>query len=106
MKKIVAFLLCFTLIFCISATAFASDPQIPLGTRGYIKGDLVHLRETPEILSENENSIGLVKENDQFWYQGYGGEASGYEWYHVYMGTGDWAGYFGYVARDFVKWSR
>lgn len=103
MKKIVAFIICLALIFSLSAIALAADPKIPLGTVGYINGTGVHFRSSAGI---GNNIIGQLKENDKFWYQGYGGEASGYVWYYVYMATGDWAGYSGYVARDYVKWSR
>lgn len=105
-KKIVAFLLVLTMAVCVfPMSAFADDPKIPLGTVGYINQTGARLRGAANA-STNSNIIGLLENNDKFWYQGYGGEASGHEWYYVFMGSGNWSGTSGYVARTCVKWSR
>jgi hypothetical protein len=98
-KMIIALALCLVMVLGISATAFAQDPQIPLGTSGKITGDVVNLRSTPA-----GDILGNVLYGEKCWYQGYGGYANAHDWHKVLMGSGSWNGHIGYVASSLVYW--
>ncbi len=98
-KMIIALALCLVMVLGISATAFAQDPQIPLGTSGKITGDGVRLR-----LTAAGTIIGQANNGDKCWYQGYGGYADEHDWHKVFMGSGECSGKTGYVASSLVYW--
>ena len=98
---IIALALCLVMVLGISATAFAQDPQIQLGTAGKITKDNVSLRKAAGLSS---TILGQVNSGDKCWYQGYGGYADTYDWHKVFMGSGNCSGQTGYVASSLVYW--
>ncbi len=94
MKKIISMLLCLTLIFALSVPAFAASSSTD-GTNaitGYVTGDVVNLRRTPD-----GDILGVVLYGDTFDLLGTNGG-----WYHVLMTSGQNSGVEGYISTEYA----
>ena len=108
-KKIVSFVLCLSLVFALSVTAFADDGIAPMANRAdathYIEGYNVNLRSGP---GTNYSSGGLLQRYDECHYtpdsEGRTVVVNGnITWGHIYMDYGTNVDKAGYTSVQYIK---
>lgn len=111
MKKLVCLLLCLSVVFSLSVTAFADNGNskamyaITLGGTYYIKGDNVNLRSGAGLsyssggLLQKNNKVTITNNDEDI----YSKSADGYVWYHLHVETGDNANKNGWVAGNYLS---